>query len=371
MNKALAILELAARRASPPDRVSFAILLLIAILSIFGPMASPHPYDRVYRDYVLSAPSVQPHPTAAEANRALDDIAQRMRLHVETIESNGRTIQAAFSSAQPIDPRAFRAFERSDVFSVSRLVETAGEGRRIVLDLNLKREVFLFGTDVNGRDLLTRVLIAGRVSLSVGLLASFIALFVGVAYGAIAGYAGGLIDEVMMRGVEIIYALPFIFFVIVLVMLFGRHFVLIFLAIGAVEWLDMARIVRGQTLSIKRRDYVGAAEALGANAPAIIWRHIIPNVAGPVIAYLTLLAPRVILLESFVSFLGFGVQEPLTSWGVLIADGARNIQGAVYLLILPALFLGGTLGALQTLGNSWRHSFGPDGATADGALYKL
>jgi oligopeptide transport system permease protein len=175
----------------------------------------------------------------------------------------------------------------------------------------------------------------------------------------------------MMRAVEIIYALPFIFFVIVLVMLFGRNFVLIFIAIGAVEWLDMARIVRGQTLSIKRRDYVGAAEALGASAPAIIWRHVIPNVAGPVIAYLTLLTPRVILLESFVSFLGFGVQEPLTSWGVLIADGARNIQGAVYLLILPALFLAATLGALQTLGNSWRHSFDADSTAADGALFKL
>ncbi|SFK19821.1 ABC transporter permease [Methylocapsa palsarum] len=370
MDKVLALFR-SARRAPLSVRVSLTILSLIAILSICGPMASVHPYDRVYRDYVLSPPSMKPHPTAAEANRALEDIAQRMRLHVETIDSRDGNIRAAFSSAQPIDPRALRAFERSDVFSVSRLVDASDEGRLLLLDLNLKREVFLFGTDVNGRDLLTRVLIAGRVSLSVGLLASFVALFVGVAYGAIAGYAGGWVDDLMMRAIEIVYALPFIFFVIVLVMLFGRHFALIFVAIGAVEWLDMARIVRGQTLSIKRRDYVGAAEALGANAPAIIWRHVLPNVAGPVIAYLALLAPRVILLESFVSFLGFGVQEPLTSWGVLIADGARNIQGAVHLLILPALFLGTTLAALQTLGDSWRHSFDSDGARADGALYKL
>ena len=200
--------------------------------------------------------------------------------------------------------------------------------------------VFLFGTDANGRDLFTRVLIAGRISLAVGLLASFVALTIGVAYGAVAGYAGGRIDVLMMRVIEIIYALPFIFFVIVLVMVFGRHFVLIFVAIGAVEWLDMARIVRGQTLSIKQRDFVAAAEALGATPPAILWRHVIPNASGPIVAYLTVLVPRVILLESFVSFLGLGVQEPLTSWGVLVADGARNIQGSVHLLIFPALVLG-------------------------------
>ena len=156
------------------------------------------------------------------------------------------------------------------------IVATNDEGRRLEIDVPVQRMVFLFGTDANGRDLFTRVLVAGRISLAVGLLASFVALTIGVAYGAIAGYAGGRIDAVMMRVVEIIYALPFIFFVIVLVMVFGRHFVLIFVAIGAVEWLDMARIVRGQTLSIKQRDFVAAAEALGATAPAILWRHIIP-----------------------------------------------------------------------------------------------
>ena len=222
----------------------------------------------------------------------------------------------------------------------------------------VKRTVFLFGTDTNGRDLFTRTLIAGRISLAVGLLASFVALTIGVAYGAVAGYAGGRIDALMMRIVEIVYALPFIFFVIVLVMVFGRHFVLIFVTIGAVEWLDMARIVRGQTLSIKQRDFVAAAEALGASAPAILWRHVIPNASGPIAAYLAVLVPRVILLESFVSFLGLGVQEPLTSWGVLVADGARNIQGSTHLLIFPALFLGATLGALQSLGNVWQGSRG-------------
>ncbi len=162
----------------------------------------------------------------------------------------------------------------------------------------------------------------------------------------------------MMRIVEIVYALPFIFFVIVLVMAFGRHFALIFIAIGAVEWLDMARIARGQTLSLKQREYVLSARALGASPAAIIWRHILPNASGPIIAYLTLLVPRVILLESFISFLGLGVQEPLASWGVLIADGARNIQGSIHLLVFPALFLGATLGALQSLGQGLEQKIG-------------
>jgi len=251
-----------------------------------------------------------------------------------------------------LDPRALRAFERSDVFGSAEIVKSEDEGRRLAIDLALKRQLFLFGTDANGRDLFTRTLIAGRVSLAVGLLGSFVALTIGVAYGAVAGYAGGRADSLMMRIVEIVYALPFIFIVIVLVMIFGRHFVLIFVAVGAVEWLDMARIVRGQALSIKQKEFVAAAEALGASVPAILWRHIIPNTAGPIVAYLAVLIPRVILLESFVSYLGLGVQEPLASWGALIADGARNIQGSVHLLIFPALFLGATLGALQTLGNA-------------------
>jgi oligopeptide transport system permease protein len=261
-------------------------------------------------------------------------------------------LQVTLKTGKPLDPRALRAFERSDVFGSADIVKSEDEGRRLAIDVALKRQLFLFGTDANGRDLFTRTLIAGRVSIAVGLLGSFVALTIGVAYGAVAGYAGGRADALMMRIVEIVYALPFIFIVIVLVMIFGRHFVLIFVAIGAVEWLDMARIVRGQALSIKQKEFVAAAEALGASAPAILWRHIIPNAAGPIAAYLTVLIPRVILLESFVSFLGLGVQEPLTSWGVLIADGARNIQGSVHLLIFPALFLGTTLGALQTLGNT-------------------
>src|ERR1700730_3394082 len=337
-----------------PTRASLAILGLIGLLCLIGPLVSGHPYHQVYRHYVHVRPSPFAHPDARETHSALEGVARRMRGGVDSFRAESGILHLTLSADRPIDSRALRAFERSDVFGPARIVETNGEGRRLSIDVPLKRTVFLFGTDANGRDLFTRTLIAGRISLAVGLLASFVALTIGVAYGAVAGYAGGRIDALMMRIVEIVYALPFIFFVIVLVMVFGRHFVLIFVTIGAVEWLDMARIVRGQTLSIKQRDFVAAAEALGASAPAILWRHVIPNASGPIAAYLAVLVPRVILLESFVSFLGLGVQEPLTSWGVLVADGARNIQGSVHLLIFPALFLGATLGALQSLGNAWQ-----------------
>jgi oligopeptide transport system permease protein len=167
------------------------------------------------------------------------------------------------------------------------------------------------------------------------------------------------VDLVMMRVVDILYSLPFIFFVIMLVVFFGRNFVLMFIAVGAVEWLDMARIVRGQTLSIKRQEYVQAAEALGVTTAGIIRRHVIPNTLGPVIVYMTLLVPKVILLESFLSFLGLGVQEPMTSWGVLISDGARSIQGAAHLLVFPSLFLVATLFSLNFIGDGLRDALDP------------
>jgi oligopeptide transport system permease protein len=333
-------------------RASLVILGFIALLCFFGPLFSGHSYDQVYRDYVLVRPSLLAHPTASESREALETIARRMHVQFAAPREDGGALHVTLESTKPLDPRALRAFKSSDVFGAARIVKSEDAGRRVDVDIALKQQVFLFGIDANGRDLFTRTVIAGRISLAVGMLASFVALTIGVAYGAVAGYAGGRTDALMMRVVEIVYVLPFIFLVIVLVMIFGRNFVLIFVAIGAVEWLDMARIVRGQALSIKQKEFVAAAEALGASAPAILWRHIIPNASRPIAAYLAVLIPRVILLESFVSFLGLGVQEPLTSWGVLIADGARNIQGSVHLLIFPALFLGATLGALQNLGNA-------------------
>jgi oligopeptide transport system permease protein len=178
---------------------------------------------------------------------------------------------------------------------------------------------FFFGTDGNGRDLFVRTLYGARVSLAVGVAATLVSLVIGIAYGAVAGFVGGKTDELMMRLVDVLYSLPFMFFVIILVVVFGRHIVLIFVALGAVEWLTMARIVRGQTLSIRRREFVEAAQAAGVRTWKIIARHVVPNVMGPVIVYVTLTVPEVIIIESFLSFLGLGVQEPYTSWGVLIS----------------------------------------------------
>ena len=208
-------------------------------------------------------------------------------------------------------------------------------------------------------DLMARVMLGGQISIAVGLLASLVSLGIGVVYGAISGYMGGRVDNVMMRFVEILYSLPFVFLVVVLVVFFGRSFVLIFIVIGAVEWLDMARIVRGQTLSLKRREFIGAAEALGLTDWQIIRRHVIPNTIGPVVIFVTVIVPKVILLESFLSFLGLGVQEPLTSWGLLIAEGAGAIEASPWLLLYPALFFVVTLAALNFFGDGLRDAFDP------------
>jgi oligopeptide transport system permease protein len=216
-----------------------------------------------------------------------------------------------------------------------------------------------FGTDANGRDLFVRTLYGARVSLAVGLAATSVSLVIGVTYGAIAGYFGGRIDGAMMRLVDVLYSLPFLFFVILLMVVFGRHIVLTFVAIGAVEWLTMARIVRGQTLSLKQREFIEAARAGGVSTTKIIRRHIIPNTIGPVIAYSTLTIPQVILTESFLSFLGLGVQEPYTSWGVLVSEGAAQIESAPWMLIFPAVFLAASLFCFNFIGDGLRDAFDP------------
>jgi oligopeptide transport system permease protein len=211
-----------------------------------------------------------------------------------------------------------------------------------------------FGTDRLGRDLYARTLEGARVSLSIGLVASAVSLLVGIGYGAVAGYVGGRTDHVMMRIIEILSGLPLIFFVIFLTVVFGRSESLLFVSIGAVGWLTMARIVRGQTLSIRRREFIEAAIASGAGTGRIIVKHVIPNVIGPVIVYATLTVPQIMMFESFLSFLGLGIQEPRASLGSLIADGAGEMEAAPWILLIPGGFLAALLLCLNILGDGLR-----------------
>ncbi|WP_397419059.1 ABC transporter permease [Phenylobacterium sp.] len=217
----------------------------------------------------------------------------------------------------------------------------------------------ILGSDALGRDLLSRLLMGLRVSLAIGLVATLVSLVIGVAWGAIAGYMGGKLDEVMMRMVDVLYSLPFIFFVILLMVTFGSNIILIFVAIGAVEWLTMARIVRGQTLALKNKEFIEAARAAGLGQGAIVARHIVPNLLGPVVVYVTLTIPAVILAESFLSFLGLGVQPPMASLGTLISGGAQDMELAPWLLIFPSLAMVVALMCFNFIGDGLRDALDP------------
>ena len=215
------------------------------------------------------------------------------------------------------------------------------------------------GTDTFGRDMLTRIMYGGRVSLAVGFIATSVALLIGVLWGAVAGYVGGKTDAVMMRIVDILYALPFMIFIILLMVVFGRSILLLFLAIGCVEWLTMARIVRGQVLTLRQQEFVDAAVVIGLSPWQIITRHIIPNALGPIIVYVTLTIPSVMLLEAFLSFLGLGIQPPESSWGLLISYGVETMEEYPWLLVFPGLALSLTLFALNFLGDGLRDALDP------------
>ncbi|KPF58371.1 ABC transporter permease subunit [Rhizobium sp. AAP116] len=335
------------------------LLAFVTLFSFAGPLFVPHSYDQVFSSYVNVPPSLTPRPDPETLQDVAESVAQRARVTLDSFTVEDGRFTAVISSDGEIDPRTIRYFDRNNEFKNSEVVDQAADGRSLTVSGNVDQITFPFGTDSNGRDLLVRVMLGGQISLAVGLAASLVSLGIGVVYGATSGYLGGRVDNVMMRIVEILYSLPFVFLVVVLVVFFGRSVILIFLVIGAVEWLEMARIVRGQTLSLKRREFVGAAEALGLTDWQIIRRHIIPNTIGPVIVFVTVIVPKVILLESFLSFLGLGVQAPLASWGTLISEGAASMQNAPWLLIFPAIFFVVTLFSLNFVGDGLRDALDP------------
>ena len=221
------------------------------------------------------------------------------------------------------------------------------------------QNVHWFGTDELGRDLLARTLQGGRVSLEVGLLGTLVSGLIGVAYGATAGYLGGRVDAVMMRIVDMMYAIPYMLIAILMMTMFGRAFYLVVLTISAFSWLDMARVVRGQTLSLRSREFIDAARAIGVSSRSIIARHIVPNLFGVVVVYASVTVPNIVLTESVLSFLGLGVQEPMTSWGVLIQDGAQKLESMPWLLLCPAVMLCVTLYCVNFVGDGLRDAFDP------------
>ena len=346
-------------KANRAAMFSAVYLAVIVLLCLAGPSFTGHEFSTQYPSYVRVPPSLESYPKAATLEQEMKDVVRRARLNfVGWSKKEGRVL-VTVTSAKSIDERVTRYLDRSDSFEDGKVESKSADGLTMTMSAATQHLYFYFGTDTSGRDLLTRTLIAGRISLAVGLLAGFVAVFIGVFYGSVSGFIGGKTDEIMMRIVDILYSLPFTFFVIMLVVFFGRNFMLMFLAIGAVLWLDMSRIVRGQTLSLKRQEFVQAAEALGVGSAGILWRHVIPNMLGPIIIYVTLLIPQVIILESFLSYLGLGVQEPMSSWGVQISQGSRNMEGAPWLLIFPSIFLTTTLFALNFIGDGLRDALDP------------
>jgi oligopeptide transport system permease protein len=307
-------------------------LVLVALACFLGPLLSPFGYEEQKLDLRASPPLAKVVAIYGEGGER-DPISWS---HVERL----------------VEEREFdHTGNASELLRRLNAGETIQVGDRTY---RLYPHRHILGTDTLGRDLLVRILYGGRVSIGVGLAATLVALTIGVTYGAVAGYFGGKLDAFMMRVVDIVYSLPFTIFVILLMVFFGRDIYLLFVAIGAVEWLTMARIVRGQVMSIKRMEFVEAARSLGFGRRRIIFRHILPNVMGPVIVYTTLTIPAVMMLEAFLSFLGLGVQPPMSSWGWLIKEGAEKMEEFPWLLTYPGAVFSITLFSLNFLGDGLR-----------------
>lgn len=311
---------------------------LIALLCLAGPFFTGYTYEQTEISLKASAP--------------MEPILSR----IETRKTGEP--KTSFIALSNLEDEFLDMPESDRKAIVAKIVngESYQEGRNTY---RLSDQRHLFGTDPLGRDLLTRVLVGGRISLAVGFAATLVSVCIGVLWGATAGFAGGKVDTLMMRFADILYALPFTVIVILLMVMFGRNFILLFVAIGAVEWLNMARIVRGQIISLKNQEFIEAAISLGLPSHQILFRHLIPNVMGSIIIYATLTVPNVMLLEAVLSFLGLGVQPPLSSWGVLIDEGSRTMETSIWLLVCPAMFFSLTLFSLNFLGDGLRDALDP------------
>jgi oligopeptide transport system permease protein len=310
----------------------------VAFVCLIGPYFTGYTYEQTDISLKASAP-MEPVFVCSEA--------------LKTGESKRRLV--ALSNLQD----EFLDRSKSDRAAIVRKIARGEVYREGNTMFGPSSQRHVFGTDPLGRDLLTRVLIGGRISLAVGFAATLVSVCIGVLWGAIAGFWGGKMDTLMMRTADILYALPFTVIVILLMVMFGRNFILLFVAIGCVEWLTMARIVRGQIISLKNQEFIEAAISLGLPSHRILFRHLIPNVMGPIIIYATLTFPEVMLLEAILSFLGLGVQPPLSSWGVLIDEGSRTMETSIWLLVFPAAFFSLTLFSLNFLGDGLRDALDP------------
>ena len=327
-------------------------LAAIAFACLVGPAIDPSSPFRVHPDLMALAPSLAPHPTPAEALAGARALAREFgAAGAATLEADG-AIRLALAASTPIDPAIAGYAEGGDLFLRARVAASSDEGRRMVLDLEPRRTFLPLGTDADGRDLLARTLAAGRISIAVGLAAAALATAIGAPLGAIAGLVGGAFDAAAMRVVDAFYALPLTLFAILLVAATDRGIAPLLLAIGLVEWPDVARLARARALAARGRDHVVAARALGASWPRIMLRHVLPDARAALFPQACAIAAKAMLLEGFLSWLGLGVREPRASLGAMIAQGAARLDGQPWIVAPPLVLMVGALAALGRIADA-------------------